>query len=71
MKKKKRDLNQTAFDIVSKATDAVDGAVSAAARALSKLGASKGGKARAESLSKTRRREIAQKAAKKRWSKQA
>ena len=38
-----------------------------AAVALSKLGASKGGKARAAKLSKKRRREIAQNAAKKRW----
>lgn len=35
--------------------------------ALSKLGASKGGKARAERLSKKRKQEIAKKAAAKRW----
>ena len=35
--------------------------------AMSKLGASKGGKARAEKLSQKRRREIARKAALKRW----
>lgn len=40
-----------------------------AAVALSKLGASKGGKARAESLSKKRRAEIAKKAAAARWRK--
>lgn len=40
-----------------------------AAVALSKLGASKGGKARAKKLSKTRRKEIAKKAARKRWGK--
>ena len=39
-----------------------------AAVALSKLGASKGGRARAQSLSKKRRKEIARKAAKVRWS---
>ena len=39
-----------------------------AAVALSKLGASKGGKARAKNLSKARRLEIAKKAAKARWS---
>jgi hypothetical protein len=39
----------------------------AAAVTLSKLGASKGGKARAENLSKARRLEIAKKAAKARW----
>jgi hypothetical protein len=48
---------------------AVDPAVSAAASALSKLGASKGGEARAASLSKRRRSEIAKKAAAARWSK--
>jgi hypothetical protein len=38
-----------------------------AAVALSKLGASKGGKARAKSLTKAKRLEIAKKAAKARW----
>jgi hypothetical protein len=40
-----------------------------AAVALSKLGASKGGKARAEKLSTARRRAIAKKAAATRWAK--
>jgi hypothetical protein len=40
-----------------------------AAVALGRLGASKGGKARAANLSKKRRKEIAQKAAKSRWGK--
>jgi hypothetical protein len=40
-----------------------------AAVALSKLGASKGGKARAESLSPRKRREIARKATRARWGK--
>lgn len=40
-----------------------------AAVALSRLGASKGGKARAASLTKNRRAEIAKKAAKARWGK--
>lgn len=40
-----------------------------AAVALGRLGGLKGGKARAESLSKKRRKEIAQKAAKSRWNK--
>ncbi len=39
-----------------------------AAVALSKLGASKGGKARAEALSPRKRSQIAKKAAEKRWS---
>jgi len=38
-----------------------------AAVALSKLGASKGGKARAKNLSAAKRKEIAKKAAKARW----
>jgi hypothetical protein len=40
-----------------------------AAVALGKLGASKGGKARAEKLSPERRKEIARRAAKVRWAK--
>jgi hypothetical protein len=40
-----------------------------AAVALSKLGASKGGKARAAKLTKKQRQEIAKKAARKRWGK--
>jgi hypothetical protein len=39
------------------------------ARALSKLGASKGGKARASVLTPEQRKEIAQKAVKTRWAK--
>jgi hypothetical protein len=42
-----------------------------AAVALSKLGASKGGKARAKSLSKAKRTEIARRAAVARWKKEA
>ena len=48
----------------------IDPAVSAAAAALSKLGASKGGEARAKSLSKKRRQEIAAAAARARWRQQ-
>lgn len=44
------------------------GKINKAAQILSKLGASKGGKARAEKLSPERRKAIAQKAAKARWS---
>jgi hypothetical protein len=42
-----------------------------AAVALSKLGASKGGKARAESLSASKRKQIAKKAAQARWKNKA
>jgi hypothetical protein len=48
----------------------VDPAVSAAAAALSKLGASKGGEARAKSLTPKRRAEIAKEAARARWKSQ-
>ena len=43
----------------------------AAAQALSKLGASKGGKARANNLSAKKRKSIAKKAAETRWRKSA
>src|SRR4051812_31694882 len=43
--------------------------VSEAAKALSKLGASEGGKARARALNASQRRDIAKKAAQTRWSK--
>jgi hypothetical protein len=75
MKKKKKDENEIAFDIVSKAAQSnleersSTLLASDAARMLSKLGAHLGGRARALSLSKARRKEIAQKAANARWSK--
>lgn len=43
--------------------------INEAAKALGRLGGLKGGKARAQSLSAERRKEIAQKAAAKRWQK--
>ncbi len=60
---------RTAVENVEKKV--VDPAVSAAAAALSKLGASKGGEARAKSLSAKRRTEIAKKAAAARWKREA
>jgi hypothetical protein len=70
---KKPDASQNARRIVDefieKTERVIDPAVSAAAAALSKLGASKGGEARAKSLTAKRRAEIAKKAAKARWSK--
>jgi hypothetical protein len=55
-------LARPSYDLpMSKASDA--------ARYLSSLGASKGGKARAAKLTPKRRKEIAQKAAKTRWGK--
>lgn len=71
MKKKSRDENQMAFDVLSHTIKAAENdpkaLLSAAASALSKLGASKGGKARAAILSAKRRKEIARKAAQSRW----
>ena len=74
--KKKRqgqsDINQLAVSIVEQATampELTPDGKNAAAVALSKLGASKGGEARAKKLSKKRRAEIARKAAKARWGK--
>lgn len=71
------DINQIAANIVASATgqDSVPQAVqpekNPAAVALGRLGGLKGGKARAESLSAKKRKEIAQKAARKRWDKDA
>jgi hypothetical protein len=65
----KRDLNQTAFSIVAQVTgEAVkQPEKNPAAVALGRLGGLKGGKARAASLSKKERSDIAKKAAKARW----
>lgn len=57
--------------IIEKTERVIDPAVSAAAAALSKLGASKGGEARAKSLTAKRRSEIAKKAAAARWKEKA
>ena len=71
--KRPRDTNQLAWQIVQEATGQAPSASpladtrNTAAVALSKLGASKGGKARADALSKERRKAIAKKAAKARW----
>lgn len=68
VKKKPTDINQLAASIVGEATDQPTGK-NPAAVALGRLGGLKGGKARAESLSAKRRKEIAKKAAKSRWAK--
>jgi hypothetical protein len=65
LKGKKLDLAQLGKAIVDSATDKPE--KNPAAVALGRLGGLKGGKARAESLTATRRREIAQRAAAKRW----
>ena len=72
-RKRPRDTNQLAWQIVQEATGQAEpepeepDTRNPAAVALSKLGSSKGGKARAKKLSAARRKEIAEKAAKARW----
>ena len=69
-----KDINQIAFDVVQKAIGArpkeepPDPSKNPAAVSLGRLGGLKGGKARASKLTPKRRKEIAQKAAAKRWS---
>ena len=70
--KRKRDTNQLAKQIVDMSTGEESEAgqksdKNPAAVALGRLGGKKGGKARAESMTPERRKEIAQKAAAKRW----
>ncbi|MBI5374133.1 MAG: hypothetical protein HZA77_01785 [Candidatus Schekmanbacteria bacterium] len=75
MKKQKQpqDINALAKNIVDQTTEEkkesapVIPAKNPAAVALGRLGGLKGGKARAEKLSAKKRKEIAQKAAKARW----
>ena len=73
--KRPRDTNQLAWQIVQEATGQAPKPVEVpdtrnpAAVALSKLGASKGGKARNAALSTDRKKAIAKKAATARWSK--
>lgn len=69
-----KDANQRAKLIVELATGETndenpDKDKNPAAVALGKLGGAKGGKARAKKLSAKRRKDIAKKAAKKRWGK--
>jgi len=67
-----RDVNELAAKIVRLSTGQEreePDTRNPAAVALSMLGASKGGKARAKSLSKSKRAQIARKAAKARWTK--
>jgi hypothetical protein len=75
-KQRPRDVNQLAKMIVDMSTGEIpkeeppqEREKNPAAVALGKLGASKGGRARAEKLSDEERREIARKAAKARWNK--
>jgi hypothetical protein len=70
-KRSSTDLNQTAFNIVQKSTGQVAPAreKNPAAVALGRLGGLKGGHARAKSLTKKKRAEIAKLAAAARWKK--
>ena len=69
---KNEDVNEAAFRVVREATEKHDPEAqrkNPAAVALGRLGASKGGKARAAKLSAKKRAQIARKAAMTRWSK--
>ncbi|MCG8430899.1 MAG: hypothetical protein MJA29_06990 [Candidatus Omnitrophica bacterium] len=68
-KKKLQDENEIAASIISQVTEPQKLAKNPAAVVLGRLGGKKGGVARAKALSAKRRKEIAQKAAIKRWSK--
>ena len=74
-KKRARDANQLAWQIVQEATGQAPKPAEApdtrnqAAVALSKLGAAKGGHARAAALSPAKRRAVAKAAAAARWNK--
>ena len=68
---KSKDENQIAASIISQMNEAAikSPEKNPAAVALGRMGGLKGGKARAEKLSPSKRRAIAKKAAKTRWSK--
>lgn len=76
-KKRPRDINQLAAQIVGEAVsdvlteynDDTNNNKNQAAVTLGRLGGIKGGKARADKLTPERRKKIAQKAAKARWQK--
>ncbi len=67
--KKNEDINEAAFRVVREATEKhdPDRPKNPAAVELGRLGASKGGKARAAKLSAKKRAQIARKAARARW----
>jgi hypothetical protein len=69
--RKGEDINEAAYRVVREATEDQDPErrKNPAAVALGKLGAAKGGRARARKLSAAKRKAIAQKAARARWKK--
>lgn len=69
MKKRPKDTNQLAKLIVDLATGEAEEPKDPAAVALGRKGGLKGGKARAAKLTPEQRKEIARKAAAKRWAK--
>jgi hypothetical protein len=68
VKRKTEDFNEAAFRVVQQSTAE---SKNPAAVALGRLGGLKGGKARAAALPASKRKAIAKKAAKARWSKAA
>ncbi len=70
-KKKEHDFSVTAFRVVQQATGQIEPKPKPTIdfKALGRLGGLKGGRVRAERLTKTRRVEIAKKAALARWGK--
>ena len=68
-RKKTEDENTVAAQIIDLTTRELIKEKNPAAVSLGRLGGLKGGKARAEKLSPEKRREIAKKAAQKRWEK--
>jgi hypothetical protein len=68
-KRSPKDVNEIAASVLKTITEQPETGKNPAAVALGRLGGLKGGKARAESLTAKKRKEIAQKAAKTRWAK--
>jgi hypothetical protein len=63
----KKDINETAFDVVRRATGELPEPVESAKAKAGRKGGQKGGASRAEALTAEQRSEIARKAAAARW----
>jgi hypothetical protein len=63
----KKDINETAFDVVRRATGELPEPVESAKAEAGRKGGQKGGASRAEALTAEQRSEIARKAAAARW----
>jgi hypothetical protein len=68
-KKLPKDINQRAFEVVRLSTEDASPSVRQYLASIGRKGGLKGGKARADALPASKRKAIAQKAAKARWSK--